>query len=77
MDTKSEDVNGQMYEWLLEEIMDAQSVGVPVAVDGENYSVEDVARLREVMEGHYYMKSYVTDHSGKVVHIDFDHITSV
>lgn len=77
MDTKSEEVNIQMYEWLLEEILVAQSLGVPVTVDGENYSVEDVTRLRSVMEGHYYMKSYVTDCSGKIVEIDFDHITGV
>lgn len=77
MDTKSEEVNGRMYEWLLEEILDAQSLGVPVEVDGENYSLEDVTKLREVMEGHYYMKSYVTDCSGKIVQIDFDHITGV
>ncbi|MBR1744037.1 MAG: hypothetical protein IJ733_19665 [Lachnospiraceae bacterium] len=77
MDTKSEGVKSQMYAWLLEEILDAQSMGVSVSVDGENYSVEDVARLHGVMEDHYYMKSYVTDRSGKIVQIDFDQIIGV
>lgn len=77
MDTKSEKVSDQMYAWLLEEILNAQSMGVSVVVDGESYSVEDVARLRGVMEDHYYMKSYVSDRSGKIVQIDFDQIIGV
>lgn len=77
METKSKNTNGQTYEWLLEEFLDAQSLGVPVAVDGEQYSLDDVSKLRGVMEDHYYMKSYVTDRSGKIIQIDFDHITSV
>ena len=66
-----------MYEWLLSEIRAAQVTGVPVAVDGKIYSVRDADELKEVMENHYYMKSYTGDEFGKIVRIDFDHITSV
>ena len=66
-----------MYEWLLSEIRAAQVTGVPVAVDGKIYSMRDADELKEVMENHYYMKSYTGDEFGKIVRIDFDHITSV
>lgn len=77
MEMESEKMGGQMYEWLVEEIMNAQSIGVSVSVDGKPYSVENVQKLRGVMEDHYYMKSYVSDQSGKIVEIDFDKIIGV
>ena len=77
MDTKSNEIGDQMYQWLLEEILSVQGTGVSVAVDGKSYSLEDISELRSVMENHYYMKSYVSDRSGKIVHIDFDQITGV
>ena len=51
--------------------------GRPVAVDGKIYSVHEADALKGVMENHYYMKSYTGDESGKIVRIDFDHITGV
>lgn len=66
-----------MYEWLLSEIRAAQVTGVPVAVDGKIYSIKEADELKGVMENHYYMKSYTGDEFGKIVRIDFDHITSV
>lgn len=77
MGQKSEELKDEMYEWLLSEIRAAQVTGVPVAVDGKIYSVRDADELKEVMENHYYMKSYTGDEFGKIVRIDFDHITSV
>ncbi|MCI8771969.1 MAG: hypothetical protein HFH73_12700 [Lachnospiraceae bacterium] len=77
MEQKSEELKDEMYEWLLSEIRAAQVTGVPVAVDGKIYSVRDADELKEVMENHYYMKSYTGDEFGKIVRIDFDHITSV
>ncbi len=77
MEQKSEELKDEMYKWLLSEIRAAQVTGVPVAVDGKIYSVRDADELKEVMENHYYMKSYTGDEFGKIVRIDFDHITSV
>lgn len=77
METKSEELKDKMYSWLLSEISAAQSTGVPVAVDGKIYSPHEADKLREVMENHYYMKSYIGDESGKIIQIDFDHIDSV
>ena len=77
MEQKSEELKDEMYEWLLSGIRAAQVTGVPVAVDGKIYSVRDADELKEVMENHYYMKSYTGDEFGKIVRIDFDHITSV
>ena len=65
----------QMYSWVISEISDAERVGVPVRVDGVLYSTRDARVLHQVMEDHYYMKSYVGDEAGKICEIDFDHIT--
>lgn len=77
MEQKSEKLKDEMYEWLLAEISAAQVTGVPVAVDGKIYSMRNADELKEVMENRYYMKSYTGDEHGKIVRIDFDHITSV
>lgn len=77
METKSNNVKKQMYDWLVSEIYNAQVIGIPVAVDGKVYSVEDTDKLDSVMEDNYYMKSYESDSDGKIVRIDFDHIISV
>ena len=77
MKQKSKELKDEMYEWLLSEIRAAQVTGVPVAVDGKIYSMRDADELQELMENHYYMKSYTGDEFGKIVRIDFDHITSV
>lgn len=74
MKAKSDHIKRQMFEWLLSEIYSAQEIGVPVAVDGKVYSVQDADKLHSVMESSYYMKSYEGDKSGKIVRIDFDHI---
>lgn len=65
----------EMYEWLLSEIKAAQETGVPVAVDGKRYSLQNADELKLVMENHYYMKSYTGDENGKIIQIDFDHIS--
>ena len=75
MDTKSDGLRDEMFNWLFSEICEAQATGVPVAVDGRVYSVQEREELHEVMEQGYYMKSYVDDESGKIVRINFDHIT--
>lgn len=67
----------EMYEWLLSEIKAAQETGVPVTVDGKLYSLQDADELKLVMENHYYMKSYTGDENGKIIQIDFDHITAL
>ncbi|MCI8379324.1 MAG: hypothetical protein HFH72_12530 [Lachnospiraceae bacterium] len=77
MKQKSKELKDEMYEWLLSEIRAAQVTGVPVAVDGKIYSIKEADELKGVMENHYYMKSYTGDEFGKIVRIDFDHITSV
>ncbi len=77
METKSDEVKNKMFAWLLSEISAAQATGVPVAVDGKIYSLCEADELREVMENHYYMKSYTGDESGRIVRIDFDHISGV
>lgn len=77
MGTKSNDIKNQMYHWLVSEIYYAQEIGVPVAVDGKVYSIQDTEKLHSVMEDNYYMKSYESNQEGKIVRIDFDHIISV
>lgn len=77
MDAKSNELKDKMYIWLLSEISAAQTTGVPVAVDGKIYSLHEADELKEVMENHYYMKSYIGDESGRIVRIDFDHIDGV
>ena len=77
METKSGEMKDQMYDWLLKEISSAQAMGISVAVDGKIYSLSDAQELQGVMENSYYMKSYIGDNSGKIVQINFDHITSV
>lgn len=72
---KSTGLRETMYSWVISEISDAERVGVPVRVDGVLYSTRDARVLHQVMEDHYYMKSYVGDEAGKICEIDFDHIT--
>ncbi|HBI62477.1 MAG TPA: hypothetical protein DDY31_14910 [Lachnospiraceae bacterium] len=74
---ESKELKDEMYDWLLSELYAAQTTGVPVAVDGRIYSLYEAEELKGVMENHYYMKSYTGDESGKIVRIDFDHITGV
>lgn len=75
MDTKSSGLRDEMFNWLYSEICEAQVRGVPVVVDGRVYSVQEREELQGVMEQGYYMKSYVDDEHGKIVQINFDHIT--
>lgn len=77
MEASTGELKEEMFQWLLSEICTAQATGVPVAVDGRIYSVHETEELREVMENHYYMKSYQGDESGRIVQIDFDPIISV
>lgn len=77
MGAKSNDVKEEMFSWLLAEICQAEKEGVPVRVDGKYYSVRDAERLYQVMENHYYMKSYTGDEQGNITLIDFDHIEEV
>lgn len=76
MDTKQDGLRDEMFNWLFSEICEAQVTGVPVAVDGRVYSVQEREELQKVMEQGYYMKSYVDDERGKIVQINFDHITN-
>ena len=69
MERKSTGLRESMYSWVISEISDAERVGVPL------YSTRDARVLHQVMEDHYYMKSYVGDEAGKICEIDFDHIT--
>ena len=73
--SSSKGLRESMYSWVISEISDAERVGVPVRVDGVLYSTRDARVLHQVMEDHYYMKSYVGDEAGKICEIDFDHIT--
>lgn len=77
MEQRAYTLKDEMYEWLLSEIKEAVVTGVPVAVDGRFYSLHNTEELKGVMENHYYMKSYTGDESGKIIRIDFNHITSV
>lgn len=77
MDTKSGKRSDRTNDWLLNEILDAHEKGVTVAVDGKSYGIQDIPDLCGVMEAQEYMKSYVCDRSGKIVHIDFDQIIGV
>ena len=71
MERKSTGLRETMYSWVISEISDAERVGVPVRVDGVLYSTRDARVLHQVMEDHYYMKSYVGDEAGKICEIDF------
>ncbi len=77
METKSKNLRDKMYTWVLAEISGAELSGVPVSVDGVVYSMEEKEQLQRVMEDTYYMKSYEEDAQGKIVQIDFAHITEV
>ncbi len=66
-----------MYSWLVSEIKEAENSGVEVRVDGIHYSLDNVDKLKQVMENSYYMKSYTGDEHGRIVQIDFERIISV
>lgn len=66
-----------MYSWLVSEIEEAENSGVEVRVDGIHYSLDNVDKLKQVMENNYYMKSYTGDEYGRIVQIDFERIISV
>ena len=66
MERKSTGLRETMYSWVISEISDAERVGVPVRVDGVLYSTRDARVLHQVMEDHYYMKSYVGDEAGRM-----------
>lgn len=76
MSSKSKELKDIMYSWLVSEIEAAADNGVEVKVDGRHYSLNEVEELKQVMENHYYMKSYTGDEHGKIVQIDFEHIVS-
>lgn len=77
MGTKSNKLKEEMYSWLLAEIYMAEKKGVPVRIDGTYYSSGDAEKLYQVLEDHYYMKSYLGDEQGNITQIDFDHIEEV
>ena len=59
-----------MYSWLVSEIKEAENSGVEVRVDGIHYSLDNVDKLKQVMENNYYMKSYTGDEHGRIVQIE-------
>ena len=77
MGTESKNLKEQMYSWILSEMKQAEAAGMSFAVDGKSYTSKEEQELHMVMEDSYYMKSYVEDDAGKIVHIDFDHIENV
>ena len=77
MDVKTKELKDTMYSWLVSEIKEAENSGVEVRVDGIHYSLDNVDKLKQVMENNYYMKSYTGDEHGRIVQIDFERITSV
>lgn len=77
LDSKPEELKDIMYSWLVSEIRQAENTGVEVRIDGRQYSLDDIDRLKQVMENSYYMKSYTGDERGKIVQIDFERIISV
>lgn len=77
MDVKTKELKDTMYSWLVSEIKEAENSGVEVRVDGIHYSLDNVDKLKQVMENSYYMKSYTGDEHGRIVQIDFERIISV
>lgn len=77
MDVKTKELKDTMYSWLVSEIKEAENSGVEVRVDGIHYSLDNVDKLKQVMENNYYMKSYTGDEYGRIVQIDFERIISV
>lgn len=77
MDVKTKELKDTMYSWLVSEIEEAENSGVEVRVDGIHYSLDNVDKLKQVMENNYYMKSYTGDEYGRIVQIDFERIISV
>lgn len=77
MDVKTKELKDTMYSWLVSEIKEAEDSGVEVRVDGIHYSLDNVDKLKQVMENNYYMKSYTGDEHGRIVQIDFERIISV
>lgn len=77
MDVKTKELKDTMYSWLVSEIKEAENSGVEVRVDGIHYSLDNVDKLKNVMENNYYMKSYTGDEHGRIVQIDFERIISV
>ena len=76
MDVKTKELKDTMYSWLVSEIKEAENSGVEVRVDGIHYSLDNVDKLKQVMENNYYMKSYTGDEHGRIVQIDFERIIS-
>lgn len=77
MNGKAKELKDTMYSWLVSEIKQAENAGVEVRIEGVQYSLDDVGKLKRVMENNYYMKSYTGDEHGKIVQIDFERITSI
>ena len=77
MDVKTKELKDTMYSWLVSEIKEAENSGVEVRVDGIHYSLDNVDKLKQVMENNYYRKSYTGDEHGRIVQIDFERIISV
>jgi len=77
LDVKTKELKDTMYSWLVSEIKEAENSGVEVRVDGIHYSLDNVDKLKQVMENSYYMKSYTGDEHGRIVQIDFERIISV
>jgi hypothetical protein len=77
LDVKTKELKDTMYSWLVSEIEEAENSGVEVRVDGIHYSLDNVDKLKQVMENNYYMKSYTGDEHGRIVQIDFERIISV
>lgn len=50
MDVKTKELKDTMYSWLVSEIEEAENSGVEVRVDGIHYSLDNVDKLKQVME---------------------------
>lgn len=63
-----------IYEWISDEIDMAEKYGIPVRVEGVQYSSQENEELYRVLEDAVYMKEYLGDESGRITQINFDKV---
>lgn len=69
------DEEKQYYIPMVEKLKGYNDNGIPIYLDGECLSVEEVARTCAITERGSYMADYVMDDNEKLVEVRFDKIS--
>lgn len=71
----AEGIFAKEYNWIINLLIEMKMKGIPLFVNGIDYSHKEFAETCMVLEKDTYMAAYIGDDDGKVIQLHFDKVT--